>query len=185
MDTYLFFIINQNLQNPFFDLIMPFITSRAYILFMIIIVPVLFKGWKKGIFVTLLAIVAFTIADASANILKHFFERQRPCQVIEGVRLLVGCTKSFSLPSNHAANAFTIAVIFCYFFRWTALPVLSIAILVAFSRIYVGVHYPSDVIAGAIWGSLIAWISIFLYRYVIGRRLRRELSRTTNAENQK
>jgi len=165
MDTYLFFIINQRLQHPFLDVIMPFITNRAYILFAIIIIPVLFKEWRKGIFAIALAFVAFIIADTSANILKHIFERQRPCQSLEGVRLLVGCTKSFSFPSNHATNAFSVAMIFYYFFRWTALMVFPIAILVAFSRIYVGVHYPSDVIAGIIWGGLISGISIFLYRW--------------------
>src|SRR4030066_928366 len=165
MDTSLFFLINQGLQNPFFDLIMPFITKRSYILFAIFAVPAFFKDSKKSLFVIALCFIALALGDASANILKHLFERPRPCQALENVRLLVGCSGSFSMPSNHAVNAFSVAATFSHFFRKTAVPMFLIAALVALSRIYVGVHYPSDVIAGAVLGGVIAGIILILHKW--------------------
>ena len=150
MDTSLFFLINQGLQNSFFDLIMPFITQRYYILFALLAIPAFIKDRRKGFFILCLSLISFAIADAGANMLKHLFERPRPCQALENVRLLVGCGGSFSFPSNHAVNAFAIAATFSHFLRKTAVPMLLIAVLVALSRIYVGVHYPSVVIAGAV-----------------------------------
>jgi len=172
MDTYLFFLINQSLQNSIFDVIMPFITRRAYILFALIAIPAFFKDRQKSLLVFILCFIALAIGDASANILKHLFERPRPCQNIvgidsyrEGVRLLIGCGGSFSFPSNHAVNAFAIAATFSHFFRKTALPMFFIAAIVAFSRIYVGVHYPSDVIAGVAWGGIVAGVVLLLHKW--------------------
>ena len=116
MDTSLFFLINQGLQNSFFDLIMPFITSRSYIIFFLVIIPFFLKERKKGLLAILLSFIALGIGDASSNLLKHLFEIPRPCHTLEGVRLLGGCGGSFSMPSNHAVNAFASAAGFSYFF---------------------------------------------------------------------
>ncbi len=172
MDTSFFFLINQGLRNTAFDLVMPFITKRADILFFLVALPLFFKDRKKSIFVIALCLTALAVGDASANMLKHLFERLRPCQSLvgidsyrEGVRLLVGCGGSFSFPSSHAVNAFAVAATFSHFYRKTALPMFLIAALVAFSRVYVGVHYPSDVVAGIIWGGAAAGVVLFLHKW--------------------
>ncbi len=176
MDTSLFFFINQGLQNIIFDVVMPFITKTPYILFIAIVLPVVYKDWRKGLFVLSLCFIGLALGDGSANILKHTFERLRPCQALvgidsyrEGVRLLVGCGGSYGFPSAHAVNAFVTATIFSHFFRKAALPMFSIAVLVAFSRIYVGVHYPSDVIAGMLMGGIIGQTITALYAWSTGR----------------
>jgi undecaprenyl-diphosphatase len=169
MDTALFFLINHGLQNSFFDLIMPFITSRSYIFFILIIIPFFLKERKRGFIAVALSLIALGIGDASANLLKHLFEIPRPCRALEGVRLLGGCGGSFSMPSNHAVNAFASAAAFSYFFRKALLPMFIVAMLVALSRIYIGVHYPSDVIAGSLWGMFTASIVIFTYRWSLDR----------------
>jgi len=165
MDTSLFFLINKGLQNSFFDMIMPLLTKRAYMLLVIILIPVFSRERAKGLQVLGLCLLSLAVADSSANILKYLFERPRPCRILEDVRLLVGCGRSFSFPSNHAVNAFAVAATFSYFYRKAAIPMLFLAFLIAFSRIYVGVHYPSDVLAGALWGGIITGIVVLAHRW--------------------
>jgi undecaprenyl-diphosphatase len=144
---------------------MPFITDNADIVFAAFILLASFKDRRKGILVFILCMIGIAVADASGYMLKHLFARPRPCNALQEVRLLVGCSGSFSFPSNHSLNVFTVAAIFAHFFRRAALPAFFIALLVAFSRIYIGVHYPSDVIAGAVAGGMIAGSIVFLYTW--------------------
>jgi undecaprenyl-diphosphatase len=110
------------------------------------------------------------LSDWLGNEIKHVIRRIRPCNALEGIKLLVGCTKSYSMPSNHATNSFAAAVVLYYFTRRN-IPVLFsvypliLAALVAFSRVYVGVHYPGDVVIGALLGTAVAFVIIGLFRY--------------------
>lgn len=165
MDTSVFFFINKAMENSFFDLAMPFFSDKAYLLFLLIVSYEFSKDRKQTLLVLFLCALAFVLGDSSANILKHFFERQRPCSSLEGIRLLTACGNSFSFPSGHAVNAFAIAAVFSHFFRRTAFVTFTLAMLVAFSRIYIGAHYPSDVLAGAIWGGVTAWVIIDIQKW--------------------
>jgi len=93
------------------------------------------------------------------NLLKASLQRTRPCHVIHDVHLLAGCTRSFSLPSNHASNMFALATVgWLGLRRWRwVLPLLAAG--VSYSRVYLGVHYPTDVLAGAVWGGAVGWAS--------------------------
>ncbi len=165
MDTSLFLLINKGLKNPFFDLIMPFITSMPFLLFapfVLFFIASRRVKTKDTFSVLLICAASVGLTDGTSSIVKTLFERLRPCHTIAGVNLLAGCGESFSFPSNHASNAFALAGALVYFFKKAAiknvkllnLSLFFIAALIAFSRVYVGVHYPSDVIFGALLGTL-------------------------------
>jgi undecaprenyl-diphosphatase len=166
IDKLIFFSINIDLQNSFFDIFMPFITSKSYFIFLPFFLLLLLKDRKNPFIALALGIAALLLADWSSHTLKHFIERLRPCNELIGVRILVGCAKSFSMPSNHAVNAFAFATPFYIMLGSRLRYVFAfIAFLVGFSRIYVGVHYPSDVVAGAILGILLSVSVIKLYNW--------------------
>jgi membrane-associated phospholipid phosphatase len=157
LDTYLFFLINRELQNSFFDILMPFVTGKAYLFFLPFFLLFFLKDKKKAVITLLLGFASLLIADWASNTLKYFFERTRPCSALEGVRVLVGCGKSFSMPSNHSVNAFAFMVPFYLLINnRLKYAFAAIASLVAFSRVYVGVHYPSDIVAGSVLGVIVA-----------------------------
>ena len=169
-DTLIFFFINKSLQNRFFDVIMPFITGKAFLLFVPFFAWFFFKERRKAVLVLILSFVSLAFADWCAEMLKHFFERPRPFNALEGVHLLVCRGGSYSMPSSHASNAFAFMIPFVIFLKTRVRYFLFIiALIVIFSRIYVGVHYPSDVIAGSLLGVLSALSVIGLYIWAHAR----------------
>ncbi len=171
LDERLFFFLNKRLTSPFLDLFMPWITDVWNLVIPLLIVVVAFlaygEGRRKKVVFIIFLIIGVVLTDKSSAILKDVFHRVRPCNIYEYVRVLVGCTSSFSMPSSHAANTFFIFTSVSYFYR-KALPfLLLLALAVSYSRIYVGVHYPGDVIAGALLGMLWGILFIVLVRAVL------------------
>jgi undecaprenyl-diphosphatase len=180
MDIKLFFWINHDLANSVFDVLMPALTERGYLLFLPYIIYLIYRGSSikniggrsyliPALWAIFISFCAFPMADWIGNMIKHGVERVRPCHILAGINLLVGCTSSGSMPSNHAVNSFAAAVPVFYLTRgyvpllWRCYP-LGLATAVAFSRVYVGVHYPSDVIAGALVGTTVAILLSVLYK---------------------
>jgi 4-amino-4-deoxy-L-arabinose transferase-like glycosyltransferase len=161
VDLYLLRIINIHEPIPLLDSLMVFITKKGYWFFILLSIFVLIKEKKKAIIPVFLVLIAWGLSDASGNLLKHLIERPRPFYTVEGLRVLVGKGKSFSFPSNHAVTSFGAAMVFTYFFRYLRIPVFAVASLIAFSRVYVGVHYPSDIIGGALLGIFVALSVIY------------------------
>src|SRR4030043_1701172 len=136
IDTLLFFFINRDLQNSVLDVVMPFITSRAYLIFLPLCVWFFLKDKKKAFIALVIGFASLLIADWGSNILKHLFERVRPCNALEGARVLVGCGNSFSMPSNHAVNAFAFMTPFFILQRNRVRYLfVAVALIVGFSRI--------------------------------------------------
>ena len=171
------FWINQSLSNPVFDFIMPILTNENYWvipLIWLIVFLVFFHG-KRGRIAIVILIVAVAVTDSvSAFILKPYFGRIRPSyDLVEYVNLLVAKGGKWSMPSNHAANIFALAVVLSFFYDKMKVPLFSLAVVIAFSRVYVGVHYPADVLVGGLFGYIIAWLVLTLWVILKMRELKR------------
>ncbi len=168
-DTQFFYFINVTLQNAVFDWLMPFITNKThwFPVWGVIIVLLIWKGGKEGRVILIFIIPLILLSDQlSSSVLKPFFARIRPCIALDNINLLVNKSKAFSFPSSHAVNFFALATYFGYFYRKYIWWFLLVATMVAYSRVYVGVHYPFDVMAGAIIGVACAFIIIYLWSYL-------------------
>ncbi|MGB2696568.1 MAG: phosphatase PAP2 family protein [Candidatus Zixiibacteriota bacterium] len=169
IDTQIFYFVNLKLQNGLFDFLMVFLTKKSnWMIPLWIAWLVLFiLGKKKGRIVALLLLVTIAVSDqVSAQLIKKWVGRIRPCNVLENVHLLVGCTQAFSFPSAHASNLFASATLLCRSYKSFTPVFLVIAFLVSFSRIYVGVHYPFDVLAGGILGFISASFVLFIFNFI-------------------
>lgn len=159
IDTSVFLFLHTEFRNSFFDIVMPFITRYWGVLFIPIILCTFVQEKGRAWLYFLIAVCALVLSEGSVPILKEVFARQRPCVTLENIHPLVCCGDSFSMPSGHASNALAFATIyFLLLKRAIRFAFLFVAAVIGFSRIYVGVHYPSDVFAGFLWGAVIAFL---------------------------
>lgn len=160
---------------PVMDIAMYWITDRLFwIPFYILVIFFLIRHFRwQGFWMILTIIVAIIVADQTASSLfKPYFARNRPCHELSIqplVHLVRGCGGQYGFVSSHSANTFAFAMLMWlmlkevfaytyYFFIW--------AILVSYSRIYVGVHYPLDLFVGAWVGIISALLCFSLYKWV-------------------
>ena len=163
IDTGLFHFINGSLSNPFFDKIMPVLSGAGSAMHWFITCAILafaaalIFGNARARICALLVLLSIAIGDGLVvNTIKHDVHRPRPGIALPDAIKRLGSTTSGSMPSAHAANWFAGTMIAFIFYRkklWLILPVAFLAAAVSFSRVYNGVHYPSDVLAGAIIGA--------------------------------
>lgn len=159
LDGWLFHLINIQMTNPVFDLVFPAITDlHKTNLFRVAFIPLLVLLWiylyrLRGLVMAILLAISIGVTDLFGAMIKRFWVRERPFSV-ETEFIQRSAAGGYSFPSNHAANMFCMAFFLSAFFpklRWFF---FTIAILISFSRIYNGVHYPFDVLGGAILGTL-------------------------------
>ena len=177
IDKNLMILLNKTLSNPIFDMLMPIITNQKFltIVGVILIIYLGFYGGKRGRIALIVLIFAAGISDAiCAQIIKPWVGRIRPShEFIEYINLLVSKGGKWSFPSNHAANSFAFATVLSYFYDKNKTMIFSIASVIAFSRVYVGVHYPLDIIFGSLLGYTISWIILSAWVIIKMRELKR------------
>jgi undecaprenyl-diphosphatase len=158
IDTVVFLFFNPTIANPAFDLIFPVLTNGVFWIVPGIVAALIFIKIekKKALIVLGLALMTVSVSDPVCNrVIKPAFHRLRPCDPrahLDNGRFLLGRKTSPSFPSSHAMNMFAQATLFTLFYRRKALWFFIFAAVIGFSRIYTGVHYPFDVLAGAVFG---------------------------------
>ena len=153
------FLLLNTWTNPLFDRLMPLLSRKEYAipLAVALLIGVIAKGSRRAWLLVATAVGVLVLADQGANLVKAIVQRARPCQLLPGVHLLAGCTRSFAFPSNHATNMFAMAGVGWFGPRWLRWTLLLLAAAVAYSRVYLGVHYPGDVLGGAVLGGAVGW----------------------------
>ncbi|MBD1364250.1 phosphatase PAP2 family protein [Mucilaginibacter sp. ZT4R22] len=168
LDRHLFYFINHDLSNAFFDWIMPWMRNPKFWvpLYVFIIAFCVYRYKKQGAILVLMLALAAGFADfTSASLIKKTVQRARPCRDVitsQTVISRVPCGTGYSFPSTHATDHFAMAAFLCLaFFRkwkWIGIAVIFWASIICFAQVYVGVHFPVDVTAGAIYGGLVGWL---------------------------
>lgn len=168
LDTWVFMLFNLHGYHPLWlDRLMWIVTQIGNGIFGILLAILLFFGGLRVLAIEMLAgILSLWLC---VELVKALTERRRPYLVLDGTRVIGWRERGLSFPSGHTAQTFFMITLFVQYFQFSAmLSALSygLAALVGFTRVYVGAHYPRDVLAGAtlgsVWGILSALIEVYL-----------------------
>ena len=183
LEITLFNLINKTLTHPWLSEFFVFFTNIHKTLpfkigFAALLVFWIYKcRWGVGKVLLSIALVVGSADAFSYRVLKEFIERPRPNHVesLDSQMRLEYGPKSASFPSNHATNTAALAMTVAFYFPFLMWPALVTTVLIAYSRVYVGVHYVSDVLFGMLLGSLIGflWIKFVFNRFEFFKKARR------------
>ena len=174
LDQQLFLFLN-SLNSPFWDKIMYAVSGKVIWapLYAALLIWIGINYKKKFWIILLFIALAVTLADqVSVQLFKNIFQRLRPCHEpsLEGLIHLVNgkCGGLYGFVSSHASNSFNVALLSLMFIkkRWYSVSIILWATVIGYSRIYLGVHYPGDVICGSLLGALIGWGVYKMYELI-------------------
>ena len=163
-NTTLFYTINGSMDNSVFNIIMPILTNfGSLIAWSLVCILIFIFGGRFGKKVAILGLLALFLSSAAVLVLKYIIAEPRPFLVLNHVHLLT-IENDYSFPSGHAAASFAAAVAigkkYSFIIKRKSYkliyPLLAFATVIGFSRVYIGVHYPLDVIFGAAIGIISA-----------------------------
>lgn len=167
VDLALLKFFNNTIATPALDYFFTFVCNFDIWRWPVVLIAIvlLWRGGPRGRWMVVLAVLATLIIDPTIyRIIKPLVGRIRPCHdpSLIWVRVVDGCGGRFSFPSSHAANMFGLGVVIGGFYKTARYYLYPMAALVAIGRVYQGVHYPSDVIAGAVYGAIIGLGLVYL-----------------------
>jgi len=166
-DDFLLGIIQDNLHNIVLDIVMPFLSTLGNLGFIWIVTAVVLICLKKYRAVGITLLVALLLCLLIGNLgLKPLIARPRPCWVNPEVFLLIPNPTDYSFPSGHTLASFAAATVLFWHSKRLGFCALFVASLIAFSRLYLYVHYPTDVLGGILIGVGIGLTAVFLYRTI-------------------
>ena len=155
----------QSIRTPFLDKVMAFLSTigNAGALWIVIgVVLCISKKYRRGGMQMLSAeLLSFIVGNL---IIKNMVDRLRPCQIDETVSLIVKIPFDSSFPSGHTLNDITAAVTLMFIDKRMGIPAIVLAVLIAFSRMYNFMHFPTDILAGAVLGVVSAVFVNFLFK---------------------
>lgn len=187
LDTLLFLLINSGMANIATDAVMPILRSSELLraMYGVAMVMLLWKGNAKMRWLVLFSALVLLLTDqTAAKFLKPLIDRPRPCHVLQNINLLVNCGGGKSMPSAHAANAFGQAALFALTFPQIRWYLWTFAALVSIAQVFVGVHYPADILVGALIGTIIGVIIARLFKNRLSTRLPGLRHRPDSEENE-
>lgn len=163
--------IQLHLKCDALDFLMPKVTLLGEYGIFLILVGIVLLFWRSHRICGLAELFGLTLGLLLCNLLmKNIIARPRPCWINTDISLLIANSTDYSFPSGHTVHCFIAAAVLMHYDRRLGWPMLVIAVLVAFSRLYLYVHYPTDVLAGMALGVGIGLLSDCLFDKLLARR---------------
>ena len=177
IDRKILYLINDYLSNPIFDLFFVTITNEDLWAIPVIIgiLILAFKGGNRARIAIGIILIATGLTDLTVvEVIKPAIARLRPSHTMgDTINVLIGRGGKYGFVSAHAANIFCATTILSYFYDQWKRPLFFLAVSVSISRVYVGVHYPGDILFGGLYGYGIAWLFITIWVLIKMRELKR------------
>ncbi len=177
IDRKILYLINDYLSNPIFDIFFVTITNEDLWAIPVIIgiLILAFKGGNRARIAIGIILIATGLTDLTVvEVIKPAIARLRPSHTMgDTINVLIGRGGKYGFVSAHAANIFCATTILSYFYDQWKKPLFFLAVSVSISRVYVGVHYPGDILFGGLYGYGIAWLFITIWVLIKMRELKR------------
>ena len=179
-----FYLINNGFQNSFLNVLMPILTDfGSLIAWSLICVALYIFGGRKAKKVAILGLIALFLSNVAVYFLKYIVAEPRPFLVLSHVHQLISENEIYSFPSGHTTSSFAVATVIGLKYKLKVknikfrliYPLLAFAAIIGFSRVYIGVHYPLDVISGALIGTIFALTVLKLEKRIFTGKISKKI----------